>query len=602
MNLLRHTRVPQRGITTHFDRTDSQYLISSAFPKRLREASSGTNLRPYTVGYWWYSDGVLQEMCAVFIGRTDVSNQHMMIGIQYYSSQGYPAMDSYDSAHQYERTGNYSNSGMWNYTIATIDPNTTSTIVHNGDWTNRGIDIAPLSPGYGTDATTRVAFGMRRDSSPGDAWDGRIVYPTIWEGNLDQIDILRLWSGVHPMEIDRSNIVFHAPMTGRSAWTDVIEGIQLAGGGGTSPPTTKAEPSHLPMLGARMRPGIWSVSYSATATNLTVDNLSQSTTVQKVAITTTYNATVKNLSQDSTVQKPTLTQLHILSADNLSQSTAVDKLTLVMESALAVDNLSQSSAVDKFSITQLHNLQVEDLSQSSTVTRPLLEAEGYLAVYSISQSNTVDHITTTKQSDVVTYSLQQQNTVDKLTFSGGLVNLTVDNLSQANTVSTLGVFIQYATLAPRTLSVVNTVTHLSLTSLHNLDVYDLVQSSTLDKVAVWANNNMTVEDLSQSNTITTTTFTQVHNLVIPGAYVNTTVESGVLWDWWFEVVDEIGAIAQEISMVGYIETSYEGTGYIRQTEEQNGLITQEVSEDGSIVQEYDVEGPITRAYEQVGEI
>jgi len=597
-------RQRQRGLVTNFTLANSQYLVSDRFPHSLRDDSS-SDVLPYSVATWWYAPTVSIEMGIVWVGDLSVSNQGSMLGIQYYNSQGYPCIDMYSGGHLYERTGNYAATYMWNHTVWSVDAlGNEVVLVHNGDWASRGISLTPQTPNYSdTEGDMVVAFGRRNDSSPGDPFGGFIAYPTMWQGPLYQRDILRLAAGVHPLEINPRNLIMHVPLTGANAWTDVIEGIQMKPMGSTGTPVTISSNTHVPMLSRKMRPALWMVvGQAASAINLTVDNLSQATTVQKVAITTVYNASIDDLSQSSTVEKFSLAQLHILAVDGLSQSNTVEHLELSTESALALGNLSQSSAVDKFSITQLHNLQVKSLSQSSTVTKLLLEAEGYLAVFSLSQSNTVDHITTTKQSDIDAYDLSQSTTVTKIALSSGVINLTVANLSQANSLSALGVFIQYATIYPRALSIDISVNHLSLTSIHNLDVDNLEGGTLLDVVAVWANNNMSVADLSQSSSITTTTFTQVHNLVVPGAYINTTVEYATLWDWWYETIDEIGSIVQEISMVGYIEKSYEGTGYIRQTEEQNGLITQEVSEDGSIVQEYDVEGPITRTYEQVGEI
>lgn len=478
------------------------------------------------------------------------------------------------------------------------------TIAGGGNWTIYldGSDAGNYTSGSGSsDERHPDYFNMGNRTSTGAEYDGYLAHFACWHRELMPHEIKFLAKGYSPLWFPGATM--YLPMTDGEG-VDVITGqypeisrayITPAG----NAPTYKIIQPPWVELPQRF----FNFPIGVTATTLTVDNLSQSSTVDKVAVTTTYNATVDNLSQATTLTKLTLTQLHVLSVDNLSQSTAVDKLSLVLESALDVYDLSQSNAVDKLSITQLHNLQVDDLSQSTTVESIILQAQGYLAIYPLSQSNAVDKIGITKQSDIDAYNLAQSTTVDKITFSGGLVNLTVDNLSQATTLTKLGVFTQYAQLIVEHLSNSQTVGHISLTQQHVLQgVSDLSQATTVDKVGVWANNNIDVKNLSNTNTSTKISMTQIHVLVIPGAYVNTTVDNVGLWDWWYEIVEGVGLVTRAPDVVGYITRSHEGYGFIRQTEEQDGLIVQTLEEDGSIVQTYDVEGEIVREYEGIGEI
>lgn len=355
---------------------------------------------------------------------------------------------------------------------------------------------------------------------------------------------------------------------------------------------------------------------------LVVYDLAQTTSVAKIQTTTEGAIAVYALHQYGAVDKITLIQLHNLQVADLGQSTLIEKLLFSIGSTLAVSNLSQSTTVDKVDVNVQSTLSVYNLSQVSIVDKVGITKESTLEVYALSVASAVDKVSVTTTGALAVYNLAQATTVEKPVLSS-LLELTVYDLAQATIVETFaltgehnlyisdlnnttfvtkhGIFLQYADLIMRDLSVV-TIANVTITQIHNLQVRDLYQYTSNDKVAVWANNNMTVAALSQANSITVPTFTQIHVLNPRDIHVTSTTDMIYLWDWWYEIVEGVGLVTQTVDMVGYIEQMHEEYGYIHETEEQNGLITQEVSEEGSIVQLVDEEGVTVMTYERDGEI
>ena len=78
-----------------------------------------------------------------------------------------------------------------------------------------------------------------------------------------------------------------------------------------------------------------------------------------------------------------------LVVDPLSQTNTVDKVAITKESTLAVDPLSQTNTVDKVPITKESDLVVYDLSQSNFIEAVTLSLTSDLVVHNLSQNNSV---------------------------------------------------------------------------------------------------------------------------------------------------------------------------------------------------------------------
>jgi hypothetical protein len=114
---------------------------------------------------------------------------------------------------------------------------------------------------------------------------------------------------------------------------------------------------------------------AATPINLTVDALSQTNTVDKVAITKESTLVVDPLSQTNTVDKVPITKESDLTVYDLSQSNFIEAVTLSVTNDLVVHNLSQNNSVIS---NYIHKLE-STYRHSQILYHPMVETAGGVA-------------------------------------------------------------------------------------------------------------------------------------------------------------------------------------------------------------------------------
>jgi hypothetical protein len=122
--------------------------------------------------------------------------------------------------------------------------------------------------------------------------------------------------------------------------------------------------------------------------------------------------TVQDASQSQTVDSPALTQVHNLAAADASQAQTVDALTLVQTHNLAVQDAAQAQAVDSLTLAQVHNLAVGDASQAQTVDQVTLTQVHILTVQDASQGHTADNVVLSLALTLVVNDALQAHSVD----------------------------------------------------------------------------------------------------------------------------------------------------------------------------------------------
>lgn len=262
---------------------------------------------------------------------------------------------------------------------------------------------------------------------------------------------------------------------------------------------------------------------------------------------------------------------------------------------LVVENLSQTSTVSKPSLVK--NLDVKNLSQSHTADR--VDFRG-ITVLGLSQAHTTDKVPLTTTYNLQVEDLSQSHTVEK----SGIVktsDLVLANLSQANTVDHTDLF-QVPSLTMRDLSQDNLVEHITTERTFWLGIHDLSQDHTVEVPWVNTHIQMYAANLSQANKFPKTTLTQTHNLGVHDTSQFHETITLTLWDWWHEIVDEVGLVSQSRSVVGYIEQSYEEYGFIDMELDEITYIDQSLEGDGEIAQEHGQDAMIALTHEQDGEI
>lgn len=306
-------------------------------------------------------------------------------------------------------------------------------------------------------------------------------------------------------------------------------------------------------------------------TDLAVDNLSQSTTVAKLALTQTYVLGTKNLSQANSVDKVAITTTYNLAVASLSQSTTVDKIAVSTTYSMAVDDLYQATQVPFMTLGATGVIDGRNLFAYSTVEKVSITQAHNITVSDLSQATVVDHITLSAQLELSTRNLSQANTVEFLTLVQNH-NMSVDNLSQLNSIG-----------------------HLTIVQEHNVDVYDLSQSSTVTKPYVNTSTQMYINNLSGASTVEHFNLVQDHNITVSDLYQTNNITHIFLGQWWIEYQEEVALVSITVSMVGYIDMEQEEYTVIDMSLEEDSYMTQSLEEDGEIgaTQDYPAEIALT---------
>lgn len=195
-------------------------------------------------------------------------------------------------------------------------------------------------------------------------------------------------------------------------------------------------------------------------------------------------------------------------------------------------------------------------------------------------------------------NLSQSNTVDKLAIDKviALENLSQSNLVEKVSIEPEGSAVGYA------LAQANIVSVPTLTQVHNITVNNLSQSNLVE--SPWVNTAYQLEtvNLSLSGIVSKPSLTQVHNISVTNISQQGYVQTAYLGEWWTEVHEEVGPVTIEYSVVGLIEQLWEDYGIIDMEHDLDTYIDQALEESGEIGQTLDLEAPIAITHEQDGEI
>ena len=332
--------------------------------------------------------------------------------------------------------------------------------------------------------------------------------------------------------------------------------------------------------------------------SLQVADLSQSNTVEKLSLSSTGALAPQTLTQATVVDKVSLTQVHSLSVDNLSQSNLVEHTTLTQTHNLSVDDLSQTNALktqisDNFNRangglgpnwttmtgktapvidTNLVTASADDTlncafwsantfdnDQWASARLPASSGGDYgpgIAVrisgetcYFIYYGNTTNRITLWRQDGDLDWTqiaesgdltITPATDVWKISVVGNVITGYQNGNQVAQTTDSYygtgqpGIWLYYDrhdlddfvaegaslgieqvhNLQVDNLSQASTLATLVLTQVHELSVDNLSQSSTVDKITLSGTGVIGVQNLSQANTVEKVTLAQIHNLSI----------------------------------------------------------------------------------------
>jgi len=173
------------------------------------------------------------------------------------------------------------------------------------------------------------------------------------------------------------------------------------------------------------------IGSGAASTGVTVNDLSQSQTIDQPALTQHNILAINDLSNAQTIDQVTLTQVHILSVNSLDVSQTIDQLNLTQQNVLSVNDASQNQTIDQINLTQHNILSVDELLQSqgldvvtlSTITSALL------SIVNLSQNQTIDANQLVQHSVLSVNDLSQAQLIDVVNFAGIVVGFLEGELS-----------------------------------------------------------------------------------------------------------------------------------------------------------------------------
>jgi len=243
-----------------------------------------------------------------------------------------------------------------------------------------------------------------------------------------------------------------------------------------------------------IRSGAWTIVIAPAAggLTLTVQNLSQSQSIDNSTLLQANNLTPNDLGQSQVLDNGVLSQAQLLIVAEMSQGQILDNAGITQANNIAPNDLGQSQTLDSPGLTQKGNLVVQELGQSQTLETPALTQKGNLVVQDLGQSQAIDNVILSLASSIVVQDLAQAQTLDNvgLSTAGSII---VQALTQAQTLETP-----------------------SLTQAGNLVIQGLTHAQIIDAVNLAQANNLTVNSLTQAQLIEATSLTQHYALAIQG--------------------------------------------------------------------------------------
>lgn len=175
----------------------------SASSTRIEMDSALVNAFPLTMACWFNADNVTALNSLMWIGDKDAADQFFSLDLAG-TTGGDPVQVAAQAGGSVANTVTTTGyvAGRWTHACGVITGAASRTVY---------IDAGSEATGTGSrDCTAlidRFALGGRRDSTPTNYLDGRIVWPAVWAAALTKAEIQLLATGVPPWMVQPSNLL-----------------------------------------------------------------------------------------------------------------------------------------------------------------------------------------------------------------------------------------------------------------------------------------------------------------------------------------------------------------------------------------------------------
>jgi len=200
-------------------------LFDEGFGHRLEVDTAVITAAPFTFSVWFYvPTGSLPGNGAVlWVGDKDVGNEYWLILIGTNNTIRFLARTSAGSQSAIT-VATWSND-TWHHACGVAHSATARHVFLDGTGkVNNSVDRAPS----GAD---RTSIGRTADSSPGNAFDGRIAEAAIYNTDLTDSQVASLAAKASPLLVQRSALVLHQPIIRDLNWRRIGPSLTAAGGG-----------------------------------------------------------------------------------------------------------------------------------------------------------------------------------------------------------------------------------------------------------------------------------------------------------------------------------------------------------------------------------
>ncbi|MBE9479810.1 MAG: hypothetical protein IMY80_07575 [Chloroflexi bacterium] len=224
-------------------------FVRASSDKAENTVSAPVTAAPFTVSVWCKTDVDVtsDDHCVLQIQDKDGANDYWRLTADGSVSNGQFLFYATDANAAIAYSGVVPSIGTW-YHVACLEKASNSRKIIVGD--NSGTDTTAKTP----DNIDSITIGYEGDSSPGDGWDGDIAEVAVWEIELAEAEIDVLQLGVSPLMVRPQNLVFYAPLIGKtSPEIEIVGGRALTLSGTTAiahpkviypaPPMFYGEPS-----------------------------------------------------------------------------------------------------------------------------------------------------------------------------------------------------------------------------------------------------------------------------------------------------------------------------------------------------------------------
>lgn len=208
---------------------------------------------------------------------------------------------------------------------------------------------------------------------------------------------------------------------------------------------------------------------------VTVQDLTQSQTIDSVTLTQSHVLTLNELNQVQTIDNIVLGELSNVSINELSQAQALDNITLLENQSITVNEVNQNQSLDNIDLTQGYTLSVNELSQTQELGNVTITTGDQIAVNELSQNQTLEQITLVQAGVLVLDEINQAQLISNLNLQS-MTPITVQNLSQSQLLENVDVTL--------------------LAEL--VQINDATQSQTIDEITLLQNSIIQIDSLSQS--------------------------------------------------------------------------------------------------------